>query len=63
MDKITRYVVKKNGKYLDQYQHQKACWCYGLDVAHHFRDLDMASDFARITKGTVVEIEIREVKS
>ena len=52
------FAVKKRDKYLFKYEKKRAEWTMALDVAHFFHDYEMASNFAGLTKGTVVSIEI-----
>ena len=55
--------VKKKGKYLAEYQNQKAKWCNSPDRAWMTRERDIAEGFANLTGGKVVAVEIivREV--
>ena len=59
-DKMVLYGVRKNGKYLYQYQNQKAHWVYALDRAWMTSNKQMAISFAEITKGTTIEITLTE---
>ena len=57
---ITVYGVKKNGKYLMEYKNRRAHWVFALDAAWMTGDKEMAKGFAKLTKGTAIEITLTE---
>ena len=58
IDDCFLYAVRKQKKYLQVYANKKASWCYFPYNAHLFTDKQMAENFAGLTNGKVVSIEI-----
>ena len=58
IDDCFLYAVRKQKKYFQAYANRKASWCYFPYNAHLFTTKDMAENFASITKGKVVSVEI-----
>jgi hypothetical protein len=58
VERRVMFAVRKRDKYLYRYQNKKAEWTYAIDVAHMFLDREMANNFAGITQGRVVSVEI-----
>lgn len=63
IDDCFLYAVRKQKKYLQEYADKKAHWCYFPYNAHLFTTKGMAENFASVTNGKVVlvEIMVREV--
>jgi hypothetical protein len=58
IDDCFLYAVRKQKKYLQAYANRKASWCYFPYNAPLFTTKDMAENFASITNGKVVSVEI-----
>ena len=58
IDDCFLYAVRKQKKYLQVFANKKAHWCYFPYNAHLFTDKQMAENFAGLTNGKVVSVEI-----